>query len=100
DFVARPYHIYHGSMRAYVEWEDPPEPPEELEKMRGFFRGAIGEPAKPRDVIVETVLARTLLEPTGKTYFDEIKRRFIVVEPKLISDDVQHWAALSRRESG
>src|SRR5687768_5523789 len=41
DFIARPYHIYYGSLNAYTDWEDPPEPPEELELMRSILRATI-----------------------------------------------------------
>jgi hypothetical protein len=92
DFIARPFHIYYGSLRAYTDWEDPPEPPEELELMRNAFRAAIGKSTEGRDAVIEAVLARSLLEPTSKTYFDESKRQFFVVEPKLTSEDVELWA--------
>jgi hypothetical protein len=95
DFIARPFHIYYGSLRAYTDWEDPPEPPKELELMRNAFRAAVGKSTKPKDAIIEKVLARSLLEPTNKTYFDESKRQFFVVEPKLTREDVELWAAQS-----
>ncbi|MBD2767336.1 hypothetical protein IC235_05465 [Hymenobacter sp. BT664] len=95
DFVARPHHTYYTSIRAYVEWEDPPEPPDELEQMRSSLRAVLGKSVEPRDIIIETVLARSLLEPTGKTFFDESEGQFIVVEPKLTREDVARWAALS-----
>jgi hypothetical protein len=104
DFVARKHHTYYTSTDAYVEWEDPPEPPEEFEQMRSAFRAAVGESADPKDAIIETVLARSLLEPTGKTYFGESDKnesegQFIVVEPKLTREDVERWAALSTPKS-
>lgn len=95
DFVARPHHTYSTSIDAYEEWEDPPQPPAELTEMRDLLRAALLEPADPKEAIIHRVLARSLLEPTGKTYFHEGEGRFIVVEPKLTSDDVQRWAAQS-----
>jgi hypothetical protein len=97
DFVSRPYHIYYTSTDAYVDWEDSPEPPIELEQMRNAFLKAIGKSVGPRDALIEMVLTRSLLEPTGKTYFNESIGQFIVVEPKLTREDVERWAALSAR---
>jgi hypothetical protein len=96
DFISRNYLLYYTSTDAYVDWEDPPEPPEELEQMRSAFREAAGKSADPKDIIIEAVLARSLLEPTGKTVFNEEEGRFIVVEPKMTREDVERWAALGQ----
>ena len=106
DFVARLHHVYSTSTRSYlgddpVEDDDdeeyeyhPPEAPPELERMRSAFRAAIGASDDPRDAIVEAVLARSVIEPSGKTFFDEQEGKFIVVEPKPLVEEVQRWAAL------
>jgi hypothetical protein len=80
DFVARPHHVYYQSLRSCDEpdEDDPVEPPDELALMRQAMRAALGHPANEREQIVETVLARSLLGPTGKTYLGD--DRFIVVE--------------------
>jgi hypothetical protein len=100
DFIARPFHVYYGSLEAYTEWEDPPEPPEELEQMRSAFRAAVGKSTDPRDAIVEEVLSRTLLGLTTKTYFRDNKHRFFMIEPKITREDVERWAALSSPSTG
>lgn len=89
DFIARPHHTYYTSTDAYVDWEYPPEPPEQLEQMRTIFREEIGKSEGPKNVLIETVLTRSLLEPNSKTYFAESKEQFIVVEPKLIPSDIE-----------
>jgi hypothetical protein len=104
DFIARKHHTYYTSTAAYEDWEDPPAPPEELEQMRHTFRTAMGRSVDPRDAIIEAVLKRSLLEPTGKTYFgtsdkSESEGQFIVVEPKLTHEDVERWAALATPKS-
>ena len=95
DFVARKHYSYYTSTSTYVDAEYPPEPPEELEQMRSILRAEIGQSDDPKDAIIEVILARSLLEPTGKTYFNEIEGRFIIVEPKLTREDVEGWATLS-----
>jgi len=96
DFIARKHHTYQTATDSYVEWEDPPEPPEELEEMRTAFQHAVGNSKDPRDAVIETVLARSILEATGKTYFDETASRFVVVEPKVTRDDLERWSNLSK----
>lgn len=93
DFVARKRHVYYTSTRSYTEDEpSAPEPPPELAQMRAVFLGLAGKSANPRDGIVERVLARSLLEDSGKTY--EGESGFVVVEPKLTVEDVRRWMAL------
>ncbi len=96
DFIARPHHTYYTSTDVYVDWEYPPEPPEQLEQMRTIFREEIGKSKSPKDVLIETVLTRSLLEPNSKTYFAESKEQFIVVESKLICDDIERWSFLEK----
>ncbi len=92
DFVARRFHVYLAATRAYVEWEDPPEVPEELGEMRGVFNRERSSSASAGDTLLQTVLARSLAEPTGKTYFDEVQQRFVIVEPKILPEDVRRWS--------
>ncbi len=93
DFIARPHFVYTTATRAYEEDEDPPSPPAELAELRHAFTAALGQSDDPRDAIVETVLARSLLEPTGKTFQDD-DGRFTVVDLKPTPDDLQRWAGL------
>jgi hypothetical protein len=96
DYVTRLYHMYHTSTRSYVSGENPPNPPEELEQMRNNLRSQMGKSSSSRDCILEAILKRSLLEPTGKTYFAESRGKFIVVEPKFTSEDVERWATLEK----
>ena len=93
DFVARPHHVYYQSLRSYDEpdEDDPVEPPDELAPMRQAVRAALGHPANEREQIVEAVLARSLLGPTGKTYIGD--DRFIVVELSPTLADLERFTA-------
>jgi hypothetical protein len=97
DFVARPHHVYYQSLRSYDEPDDddPIEPPDELAPMRAAVRAAMGAPADARDAVVEAVLARSLLGPTGKTYLPD--DRFVVVEPSPRRDELERFAAAGPR---
>ncbi|MDB5346836.1 MAG: hypothetical protein JWP89_5213 [Schlesneria sp.] len=96
DFVARAHHTYYNSTASYDGAEDSPEPPEELEQIRATFISATGRANSPKDRIVETVLRRSLLGSTGKTYLggsatDNDKGQLIVVEPKITKEDLVAW---------
>ena len=96
DFVARPHHVYHASLRSYDEPDDesPVEPPDELAPMRTAVRAALGHPEGERAEIVETVLARSLLGATGKTYIEG--DRFVVVELTPTRTELEQFAAAGR----
>ena len=79
DFVARPHHVYYVSTRSYVADERPPEVPTELEQMRSVFRSECAS-VHPEDELMLEILARAVLDPSGKTYFNDDEGRFVVVE--------------------
>jgi hypothetical protein len=93
DFVMRRWHVYYTSTSSYM-WDEPwaPEPPPELEPMRAAFRAAVGKSGRPQDELLETILSRSLLEPSGKTY--ESESGFVVVELKPLPEEVKQWARL------
>ena len=62
--------------------------------MREALREQIGKSRDPKDVIIERVLRRSLLEPSEKTIFDSDEDRFVIVDPKIRREDVDAWAAL------
>jgi hypothetical protein len=92
DFIARPFHIVHAPIDAYETWDDPPEAPEELDTMRRAFRAIIAQTNQPKDALIAAILSRSLLELTSKTYFNEGTEQFIVIEPKVASEDLQQWS--------
>lgn len=96
DFITREHFTYYTSTESYELDEDdqPPEPPDELEVMRDAFRNACTAISGSADAIIETVLSRSLLEPTGKTFFDENVRSFIVVELKPTRNELDSWKIL------
>lgn len=96
DFVTRPHHTYYTAIDAYEDWANGPKPPPELAEMRQALRAALAatDQTDRRTAILGGVLARSLLEPTGKTYFHEGEGRFIVVDPVLTHADVTGWAAV------
>lgn len=95
DFVARPHHVYSTSTSSYVDDEDPPTPPPELFSMQKTFRDLRPSVRTPRERLLTDILARSLIEPSGKTFFKSKEDRWLVVEPKIRPDDLEQWVALA-----
>jgi hypothetical protein len=98
DFITRDHFTYYTSTSSYQdddEDERPPEPPGELVEMRQAFKDASDSAVDAAEAIVQAVLTRSLLEPTGKTFFHEGEGRFIVVELKPTKDEVERWSTIA-----
>lgn len=93
DFIIIPCHIYYESLSAYEDREYYPELPDELNQMRTALKLNLGKSGSLKENIFEEVLAKSLLESSGDTYFDGSK--FIVVEPQITREHLERWAALS-----
>ena len=95
DFISRPHHTYMTSLISYDTDEDPPDPPEELFKMREAMRNIVGKSKKQKDKIIEDVMIRSILKSTAKTYFNGNEGKFIIVEPKFLPEDLENWALVT-----
>lgn len=100
DFITRAFHVYFSSTRTYMERENPPKAPAELTQMQDLIRAEIGKPKETREAILEKVIIKSLLEPTGKTLFDETSHQFVVVEPKINREDLERWLSLAEKNNG
>lgn len=97
DFVARPHHTYVYSTDSYADNELGLDIPDQLALMRQALRESLDAVRGERDEVVATVLTRSLIEPTHKTYLGD-DDRFIVVEPKMTPEDVKAWGDCATRE--
>lgn len=95
DYVARPHHVYYTSTSSYVLDEDPPDPPEELAELRERFRTVAAGASTPQDKLLVSLLSRSIVEPSGKTFFKGREGRFVIVELKLTPEDLAEWRSLS-----
>jgi hypothetical protein len=91
DFIARKHHAYQTSTRSYADWEGPP-PPAELWELRERFCRNARNTFTQSDRLITIVLARNILEPSGKTFFDDSEGRFIIVDLKLEKEELEWWA--------
>ena len=94
DFIILPYHKTYSSLYVMEEWEDDLIP-EELHIMRKIFRSEIGNPGNEKEEIIEEILVRSLLEPSGKTWFNDLISIFIISEPRIKQEHLEKWSDIS-----
>jgi len=94
DFIARPHRLG-TNLSSFLDDEDPPD---ELATMQSRFRDLAAAAKTPRDSLVVRVLARSILEPSGKTFYSFPESKFVIVDIKPRGDDLERWAALSKEE--
>ncbi|HEY8378160.1 MAG TPA: hypothetical protein VIK91_16810 [Nannocystis sp.] len=97
DFIARA-HVF-GTHLSAILGSDPDEgpldPPDELAPMQARFRAR--EPCDEREELLKTILTRSLLEPTSKTFYVPAEERFVVADLKLTPAELERWRELSPR---
>jgi len=95
DFIARKHHRYfNNTIEAFLDDEEPIEVPPELYEMHNALHNAVHHVNSPREQIITKVLNQSLVEPSGKTYFDYNINKFVVAEPHLTPEDVIKWSDL------
>jgi hypothetical protein len=91
DFISRTHHTYITSTDSYAEEHNPAEEPPELKQMRSIVRLLILDTSDHNLKIIQSVMSRSLIDPSTKTYLSDDEMKFIVVEPKFYADDVKSW---------
>lgn len=90
DFVAREHQIYTSTDELLNE-ENDISLPDEFFFLQQMIKAELGSCGVGRDKIVEHVIQNSLLEPTGKTYFDFSRKKFVLVEPKILPIYIDMW---------
>jgi hypothetical protein len=90
DYFSRPFYVYHVSTRRYFNHPEPLEPEEEYEPMIQAVSKELGPPSD-KEGVISKVLRRSLLEPTGKTFFEDDIDKYVIVEPKVTIADIEQW---------
>lgn len=88
DFIAR-RHRMGDSLAHFADDEDPPEPPPELAIVQERFGRLRASATSPEDLLVATILARSLLEPTSKTMYVYAEERFVITELKVTRSELE-----------
>jgi hypothetical protein len=97
DFIAR-RHINATSLDAFLETdpeEDPPEPPPELSRMQTRFRERAKLASSAREALLISILGRSILERTQKTFYDADAEQFVIADPTPTRNELGHWNDLS-----
>lgn len=90
DYIIRPFFAYYIATSEYNDEEEPIEPPAQYEEMKALASKEL-DGSSGNEEIIRRVLRKSLLKPTGKTYFDYKMKKFIIVEPKISLEDLAEW---------
>lgn len=99
DFLAR-RHFNLTSLDAFLEddpEEDPPDPPPELPRMQARFRERVDGASSVRDALLMSILSRSILERSLKTFYDLGAEQFVIADLKPTRDELERWGALAAR---
>lgn len=96
DYIAR-HHMNATSLDAFLETdpeEDSPEPPPELPRMQARFRERSKLARSAREALLVSVLARSILERSQKTFYDFEDEQFVIADLTLTRNELERWNAL------
>lgn len=97
EYIAR-RHFNATSLDAFLETdpgEDPPEPPPELARMQARFRERTEAASDARDALLTSILARSILERSLKTFYDHDAEQFVIADLKPTRAELERWQALT-----
>jgi hypothetical protein len=93
DFLMRRF-VGATSLASFLnedEDDDPPEAPDELAPMQTLFRQFAARAVSAQDVLIVTILARSICEPTYKTIYSFHEERFVVLDLKPTVDELEQF---------
>lgn len=96
DFIAV-RHWNATALNAFLETdpeEDPPEAPPELARMQERFRERVAREARPREALLATILSRSILQRTYKTFWVDDPDQFVIADLSPTRDEMERWRAL------
>jgi len=97
DYIAR-RHVNATSLDAFLEMdpeEDPPETPPELPRMQSRFQERIVHASSAREALLVSILGRSILERSRKTFYDSAAEQFVIADPTPTRDELERLTALS-----
>jgi hypothetical protein len=97
EYIAR-RHFNATSLDAFLETdpdEDPPEPPPELYRMQARFRERTKAASDAREALLTSILARSILERSLKTFYDHDAEQFVIADLKPTRAELERWHALT-----
>lgn len=97
DYIAR-RQFNATSLDAFLETdpeEDPPEQPPELSRMQARFRERSKVTNEAREALLTSILARSILERSLKTFYDHDAEQFVIADLKPTYAELQRWQELT-----
>ena len=97
DYIAR-RHVNATSLDASLETdeeEDPPKPPSELSRMQTRFRELTTRTGTPREALLTTILGRSILEPSQKTFYDPAAEQFVIADLRPTRGELERWNSVT-----
>jgi hypothetical protein len=97
DYMAR-RHVNATSLDAFLETdpeEDPPESPPELSRMQARFRERTKIASSAREALIASILGRSILERSQKTFYDTEAEQFVIADPTPTRNELERWSTLS-----
>jgi hypothetical protein len=97
EYIAR-RHFNATSLDAFLETdpdEDPPEAPLELALMQARFRERARAATGPREALLTSVLSRSVLERSLKTFYDDDAEQFVIADLKPTRTELERWQDLA-----
>jgi len=90
DFIARKHQIY-TSTDELLDDDSEIVLPDEFFSQQQMIKTALGRSDGSRNNVVEHVIQNSLLAPAGKTFYDFSRKKFVLVEPKILPIDIHMW---------
>jgi hypothetical protein len=97
DYIAR-RHFNATSLDALLETdpeEDPPEQPPELRRMQARFRERTKVANDARETLLTSILARSILDRSLKTFYDHDAEQFVIADLKPTCAELERWRELA-----
>jgi len=96
-YIAR-RHFNATSLDALLETdpdEDPPEPSPELALMQARFRALAAAPHDRREALLASIVARSILARSRKTFYDHGVEQFVIADLKPTRPELERWRDLA-----
>ena len=93
DYTLRQHYVYYVSLVDYYDQEQSIPIPEQLSHMQSILNQELNQKGDEGHKlnIIKKVLKNSLHKKKKKTFFDGKEDKFIVVEPKILVEDVIDW---------
>lgn len=98
DYIIRPFYSYHVSTRRYFDPDEPLEPYTEYYEMIRAFSEEMTNEFSEEDItdpdkqsIIKRILRKSLIQPRGKTFFEDYLKKYVIVEPAISIEDIKKW---------